>query len=333
MKDEQIGFEVDSGSGDIAVVGPVKDEGAKEDDCTGINGVDLVNRVQVSGDNISLYVDFPGTVNEVNSTGLTASEDELKEAGNEGELVIVGLEHKFYVADIVWVRTKSLSWWPGKILEPSDALEYDLIGDQKNCLLVGYFGISHVAWCHPSQLKPFLVNFNQMITKNKARSFLGAVEKAMDDLGKFLKVELTCSCVMNENKFFNSNSTTKKGTSVEECKSGQLAEFSAHRFEPVKFLCQLKNLAQIVTKPDMLEYVVLQSYLSAFFSSIGHFQLPLHQLWETIYDAENTGKKSIPYKFLLKQSDVMKNEMIQLNQNGVSAKISGQKSGAFPESC
>ncbi|KAK8629720.1 hypothetical protein V6N13_078550 [Hibiscus sabdariffa] len=334
MEEDLIGVGVDSGSGDNVGVEPVKDEGTKEDDRSGSNGVVLVNRVQVSGDNISLYVDFSGTVNEVNSTGLTASEDELKDSGNEGELVIVGPEHKFYVADIVWVRTKSLSWWPGKILDPSEALKYALVSDEKNCLLVGYYGIGRVAWCSPSQLKPFLVNFDQMIRKNKARSFLGAIEKAMDDIGKNLKLELTCPCVLNENKFLNSNSATKEGASLAECKSGQLAEFSADRFEPVTFLCQLKNIAPIVTKPDMLDFVVLQSYLSAFLRSIGHFQLPLHQLWETTYDAENAEKNSIPYKFLFKQSDAVKNEMIQLNQNGVSAaKISGENGGAFSESC
>ncbi|KAL4367444.1 hypothetical protein GQ457_05G032730 [Hibiscus cannabinus] len=330
MKEDQIGVEVDGGNGDTAVVELVKDEGTKEDDRSGINGVDLVNRVQVSGDNISLYVDFSETLNGVNRTGLMVNEDELKEAGNERELVIVAPEHKFYVGDIVWVSTKSLSWWPGKIVDPSEAPEYALVGNERNCLLVGYFGISHVAWCCPSQLKPFLVNFDQMIRKNKARSFLGAVEKAMDDFGKCLKLEMACSCVLKENKLLFSNSDTKEGT---ECKSGQLAEFSAARFEPVKFLCQLKNLAQVVTKPDMLEFVVLQSYLSAFCCSMGHRQLPLPQLWETTHDAENAEKNSIPYNFLLEQSDVMKNDMLQLNQNEVSTKISGENWGAFSESC
>ncbi|KAE8655560.1 hypothetical protein F3Y22_tig00117026pilonHSYRG00204 [Hibiscus syriacus] len=58
MEDERIGVGVNSEGGDNAVVEPVTDEGTKEDYCLGINGVDLVNRVQVSGDNISLYVDF-----------------------------------------------------------------------------------------------------------------------------------------------------------------------------------------------------------------------------------------------------------------------------------
>ncbi|KAE8724324.1 Ubiquitin-specific protease 12 isoform 1 [Hibiscus syriacus] len=328
MEEGQIGMEVDRGSGmkDDAVIESVKDEGTKGVDRLTINGVDSVNKVQVSGDNISLFVDFSGTLNEVNRTGLMLSEYELKEAGNEVELVTVGPEHKFYVGDIVWVRTKSLSWWSGKILDPSEAPEYALVGEEKNCLLVGYFGFSHFAWCCPSQLKPFLVNFEQMIRQNKARSFLAAVEKAMDDFGKCLKSEMMCSCVLKENKLLSNSSASKEGVSLAEGKSGQLAEFSAARFETVKFLCQLKNLAQVVRKPDMLEFVVLQSYLSAFYCSVGHCQLPLHQLWETTCDAENAEKNSIPNKFLLEQSDVMQDEMLQLDQNAVSAKtLSGDR--------
>ncbi|TYJ31293.1 hypothetical protein E1A91_A06G188200v1 [Gossypium mustelinum] len=133
-----------------------------------------------------------------------------------------------------------------------------------------------------------------------------------------------------------------------ERKSGRLGEFSATQFEPVKFLCQLKSFAQVVSKPDMLEFVALQSYLSAFYCSIGHCQLPLHQLWETTYDADNAGSgsmgerdnnaglaegNSISYKFLLEQSDVMKNEMLQHNLNGVTVKTSGENWGALLESC
>ncbi|XP_039070526.1 serine/threonine-protein kinase ATM-like [Hibiscus syriacus] len=329
MKEDQIGMEVDSGSGDNAFVEPVKDEGTKDIDRSRINGVDLVNRVQVFGDSISLYVDFSGTLIEVNRTRLMVSEYELKEAGNEGELVTVGPEYKFYVGGIVWVRTKSLSWWPGKIVDPSEEPEYALVGDEKNCFLVGYFGISHIVWCCPSQLKPFFVNFEQMIRKNKARSFLAAVEKGMDDFGKCLKLEMICSFVSKENKLLSSNCANKEGASLAECKSGQLTEFSAALFEPVKFLCQLKILAQVVTKPDILEFVVVRCYLSVFFCSMGHWQLPLNQLWETTCNAENAEKNSIPYKLLLEQSDAMKNEMIQLNQNGVSVKISGEDSGPF----
>ncbi|KAK6233752.1 hypothetical protein QUC31_006158 [Theobroma cacao] len=338
---ERLEERVDGGSQTNVFIETVRDEGTKEDDGSGINGVDSVKRIQISGDNISLYVDFSGPLNEVNGTGLMGKNEEFREAGNE-ELIIDGQEHKFYVGNIVWVRTKSQTWWPGKIFDPSDAQEYALKGDQRHCLLVGYFGSSHVAWCCPSQLKPFHVNFEQMTGQNKARSFLGAVEKAVDDFGKRLKLEMTCSCVLKEKKFSVSNSAIKAGASMPECKVGALGEFSAAQFEPAKFLCQLKNLAYVVSKPGMLEFTVIQNCLSAFYCSIGHCQLPMHQLWRMTYDAENAGSRpmdgrdataglagenSISYKLLLEQSDVTKNQMSQLDQNADLAKISGENWG------
>ncbi|KAK8504304.1 hypothetical protein V6N13_062654 [Hibiscus sabdariffa] len=332
---------------DNAVVITFKDEGAKEDDCSGINRIDLVKRIQVSGDDISLYVDFTGTLTEVISSELMVSKEELQEPRNE-EFVIDGQEHKFHVGDIVWITIKSQSWWPGKIVDNSEEPEYAFVGDDKNCLLVGYFGSSNVAWCHPSQLKPFHLNFDQMIGQNKDRSFLGAVEKAMDDFGKHLKLELACPCVLKENKFLSSNSATNEGASMAECKSSPLGVFSAVRFETEKFLYQIKNLARVVSKPGMLEFIVLQNYLSAFYRSMGHCQLPMHQLWGPTYDADSAGCSSIGGKdanagldeensfscaFLPEQSDVRKNEMSHLNQNGVLAKISDVNEGAFPENC
>ncbi|XVE68561.1 hypothetical protein DITRI_Ditri09bG0077900 [Diplodiscus trichospermus] len=336
--DERLGFKMDKGSHDILAVEPVRNEGNGEDDPSGINGVDSVKRIQVSGENISLYVDFSGPLNEVNRPGLMVGKEDLREAGNGEDLIIDGQEHKFYVGDIVWVRTKSQTWWPGKIVDPSDAPEYALEGDQRNCWLVWYFGSSHVAWCHPSQLKPFHVNFEEMAGQNKARSFLGAVEKAMDDFGNRLKLEMTCPCVRKENK----------GSSIPECKFGEIGEFSASQFEPAKFLCQLKNLALVVSKPCMLEFTAIQNYLSAFYRSIGHCQLPMPRLLGMIYDAKNAGsypmgerdtnaglveENSISYKLLLEQSDLTKNKMSQLNQNEILANISGEKWGALPENC
>ena len=116
--DERLEVRVDSGSDDNVVVELVRDEGTKEYDHSGINRVDSVMRIQVSRDNISLYVDFLGTLNEVNSTGLMVRNEELREPGNGEDLIIDGQEHKFYVGDVVWVRTKSQTWWPGKIFDP-----------------------------------------------------------------------------------------------------------------------------------------------------------------------------------------------------------------------
>ncbi|GMI72526.1 hypothetical protein HRI_000921900 [Hibiscus trionum] len=345
--DERLEVRMDGGSVDDAIVVTFKDEVTKEDDLSGINGVDLVKRIQVSGDNILLYVDFTGTLNEVLTSGLMICKKELQDPRNE-ELMIDGQEHKFHVGDIVWIRIKSQSWWPGKIVDPSEEPKYALVGDNENCLLVVYFSSSHVAWCRPSQLKPFHLNFDQMIGQNKDRSFLGAVEKAVDDFGKHLKLEMTCPCVLKENKFLSSNSAANEGASMAECKSSPLGVSFAVQFEPEKFLYQIKNLARVVSKPGMLEFIALQNYLSAFYFSMGHCQLPMHELWGPTYDADSAGCSSIGGKdadaglaeenifsceFLPEQSDVRKNETSQLNQNGVLAKISDENGGAFPENC
>ncbi|XVF82678.1 hypothetical protein PTKIN_Ptkin16aG0067900 [Pterospermum kingtungense] len=343
-KDDQMGVLVagsggrlevrmDNRSDDNVVLEPVQTEGTKkDDDQSGINGVDSVKRIEVSGDNISLYVDISGPLNEVNSTGLSVNKEQLWEGGNGEDWIIDGQEHKFCVGDIVWVRTKNETWWPGKIFDSSDALRHALEGDQRNCWLVGYFGSSHVVWCCPSQLKHFHLNFEQMTRQNNARSFIGAVEKALDDFGKHLTLKMTCSCTLQENKFLASHSAIKQETSAPECKFGELGQFSVAHFEPAKFLSQLKNLAQFVSKPGMLEFTVMQSYLSAFYRSIGHCQLPMHILWGTTYAAENAGlaeENSTSYKLLLEQSDVTTNELSQLNEDGVLANTSGENWGAL----
>ncbi|XP_062023380.1 PWWP domain-containing protein 3-like [Rosa rugosa] len=65
-------------------------------------------------------------------------------------------DYDFCVGDIVWVKTKINTWWPARIHDPADASKYGGIeSDQEDCLLVGYFGMGHVAWCRRYQLKPF----------------------------------------------------------------------------------------------------------------------------------------------------------------------------------
>lgn len=321
-KDNQMGVLVADNN---VVLEPVRKEGTKEDDLSGNDGVGSVKRIQISGDNISLYVDISGPLNEVSSTGLSVSKEVLREGESGEDPIVNGQEHKFYVGEIVWVRTKNENWWPGKIFDHSDAPEYTVEGHQRNCWLVGYFGSSHVVWCYTSELKPFHVNFEQMTQQNNGRTFPGAVEKALDDFGKHLKLKMTCSCILQENKFLASNSSIKQEASIPECKFGEVGQFSAAQFEPSKFLFQLKNLAQVVSKPGMLEFTAMQSYLSAFYRSIGHCQLSLHLLWGTTYAVENAG--------LDEQSDVAKNELSQLNQDEVLANTLVGNWGALAENC
>ncbi|XP_057988498.1 serine/threonine-protein kinase ATM isoform X3 [Hevea brasiliensis] len=245
---------------DVEVEKTLKDEDMKEDELLGFNGVVSGRKLEVCGGNLSLYVDFSDSLSrvshsnlkDIDCSGLFVSQEESKEVGNMEMEKLIG---KFHVGDIVWIKTKNKSWWPGKIYDPLDAREYAVENEQRNCLLVGYLGISYIAWCLPSQLKPFHENFEQMAGQNKARSFLGAVEKAVDEFGS------------------------------------RFGEFSSSVFEPAKFLAQIKNLAQAVSKLGMLELTVAENFLSAFYHSLGHSLLPMEQLWESTDDLDNAGDK------------------------------------------
>ncbi|KAE8709002.1 Ubiquitin-specific protease 12 isoform 1 [Hibiscus syriacus] len=241
--DERLEVRIDGGIMDNAVVVTFKDQRTREDDRSGINGVDLVKRIRVSGDNISLYVDFTGTLNEVISSGLMIHE-ELQEPRNE-ELMLDGQEHKVIL-----------------------------------------FGLeSKVGVGGPERL----------LIIQRSRTMLCAVEKAMDDLENHLKLEMTCPCVLKENKLLYGNSATNEGASMAECKSSPLGVLSSVQFEPQKFLYQIKDLAQVVSKP-----------------------------------AE---ENNFSFEFLPEQSDVRKNEISELKQNEVLAKISDENGGAFLENC
>ncbi|KAF2311413.1 hypothetical protein GH714_022771 [Hevea brasiliensis] len=280
---------VDLGSSvreEVEVEKTVKDEQLKEDELLGFDRVVSGRKLEICGGNISLYVDFSDSLSRVNFGNLKDmdAQEESKEVGDEE---MAELRGKFHVGDIIWIKTKNQSWWPGKIYDPLDARKYAVGSDQRNCLLVGYLGSSHVAWCLPSQLKPFHENFERMTGQNKSRSFLRAVQKAVDEFGKCLKSEITCPCILKEIQQ-SSDIVEIQGASLPGSRFG---EFSCSQVEPVKFLAQIKNIAQAVSQLDMLELTVAKNFLSAFYHSIGHSQLPMEQLWKSTDDQDNSGDK------------------------------------------
>ncbi|XP_044477156.1 serine/threonine-protein kinase ATM isoform X2 [Mangifera indica] len=251
-----------------------------------LNEAGSVKKIEVSGDNISLFVDFSGSLsrsNKKNLNGATVTgsmlSEELKETREEEkEVVIDNQESKFSVGDVIWVKTKNQTWWPGKICDPFDASTSAVKTDQVDCLLVRYFGSGHVAWCHPSQLKSFYENFEQLFGKSKARCFVVAVEKAVDEFGKRLKSKMTCSCITKESHQLSVNSVSTEGASISKHNSAEFGKFSVNDLEPANFLAQLKNLALGFPMPGMLERSATQNRLSAFHLSIGHSQVPMDQL-------------------------------------------------------
>ncbi|XP_068308167.1 serine/threonine-protein kinase ATM-like isoform X3 [Pyrus communis] len=272
------------------------DDGMNEGKALGLNGIDSVGvdssskKIEVSDDGISLFVDFsghpPDDLQVASCPGFAGTETVEEFGHDEQEKDFDYQGYGFFVGDIVWIKTKTQTWWPGKIYDPVNASKFGASGDPGGCLLVGYFGMSHVAWCHPYQLKPFREYFEQMSGQSKARIFLGAVEKALEEFGRLVKLNMTCMCVLKENHLSASDAEFNKGIPMPDLKSGKLGEFSVDHFNSAEFLAHLKNLALVVSMGGTLDFVVKRNQLSAFYRSIGHSQLPMHLLRET-NDAED----------------------------------------------
>ncbi|RAL47592.1 hypothetical protein DM860_011330 [Cuscuta australis] len=196
---------------------------------------------EVSDERISLVVDVFGPGNGICQKGDDSS----------------GQEHKFNVGDLVWVRTKSSLWWPGIVSDPSD---------ETGPVLVKHFGNIISSRCPSSQLKPFINSFDQMLLQSSSRSFRGAVEKAVIEVGHCIHQEMSCSCFSppKENKKPNYR--------------GKVEFFSASEFDPTKFLEAIRLKAVDVSFPGGIEFAVMKNCLSAFYSSLGHKQLSVHKL-------------------------------------------------------
>lgn len=252
---------------------PVKEVLMEEED----EGGDKVRKIEVSGGNISLVVDFSGTRTSSNnffeSNGSCVNENLVKGNGcREDET------QEFLVGNLVWVMTKYKKWWPGEVV--------DFKADAKESFMVRYIGQSHlVSWFAPSKLKPFKESFEQVLNQRNDKGFFDAVEKAMSLLRNSLKLDMTCSCIADGNGIVPAqNVTTRKNKPL------ILREFSVDRLEPKEFVTQLKNIAKCVLNAGVLESTVMQSRLSAFYTLFGHKQIPTGQLHE------NEGRKSFTAK-------------------------------------
>lgn len=212
-----------------------------------------LRKIEVSGGNISLVVDFSGSLTGASShNALESNGSCLKE--NQTQESLVG--------NLVWAMTKSKKWWPGEVVGcKADAKE--------SCFMVRYLGEGQLeSWCAPSKLRPFKESFERLASQRNDVGFFVAVEEAMTLLRNSLKLEMTCSCMSERNG--------KKP--ARKTKPLILRDFSVDRLEPKEFVTRLKNLAECVSSGGILEATVMQSRLSAFYSFCGHKQIPMDQL-------------------------------------------------------
>ncbi|RWW86322.1 hypothetical protein BHE74_00004920 [Ensete ventricosum] len=198
----------------------------------------------------------------VNSAPVTPSGTETK-AGLDVHLGNGGMDLRsltggspegipFAVGDLVWGKTKNHPWWPALVSDPSRApIDAKKAHPSDVSLLLVYcFGSGALAWCEPAQLKPFVEDFHRMARQSSSKSFVAAVEGALDEIRRRLQLELTCGCVPPE--------TAGK---TAECPAGRPP---VSNFQPLEFLEHLQDVACDVTMADVLQVAALRSWVIAF---------------------------------------------------------------------
>ncbi|XP_057759729.1 PWWP domain-containing protein 6-like [Arachis stenosperma] len=195
-------------------------------------------------------------------------DDEVEELSDGG--------HVFAVGDFVWGKIKSHPWWPGRIYDPSDASDLALKLKQKNRqLLVAYFGDGTFAWCHPSQLKLFEENFDDMAKQSTTKAFVNAVQEAVNQVGMLLDMKMSRAFLVNESMPgftlpLAKNAGIKTGTLVPE---NGVERLLAVPMEPLELLAQVKQAAEMIAVASILELETLKAQLSAFYLARGGYKL------------------------------------------------------------
>ncbi|KAL6994352.1 hypothetical protein U1Q18_012458 [Sarracenia purpurea var. burkii] len=211
---------------------------------------------------------------EVNKNGQEIDDDDDGEEDEDREDV-GNEEHEYLVGDFVWGKIRSHPWWPGQIYDPSDASEFARKYNQGEWLLVAYFGDGSFSWCSPSQLRPFAESFEEMSKQSQSISFVNAVQKALDEIGRLVELKMTCSCIEEDQTRLvarppSINAGIKQGVLVP---APNLNRFLIPLNEPAKLLFTLKYLAEVVSITSMVELTVLRSWLLAFYQANGGHKL------------------------------------------------------------
>ncbi|KAJ8566980.1 hypothetical protein K7X08_019188 [Anisodus acutangulus] len=237
---------------------------------TGPVVADVGNEVDGDGDGISLLVDVHSSLENVKGTNgeenvvADNTEDEVVDGDTAEDNNYREDTNVYKVGDFVWGKIKSHPWWPGRVYDSSCATYKATKYNQTGGLLVAYFGDYSYSWCPPSQLVPFVDNFEQMSKQSTSKSFLKAVEKAVDEFSLLVEFDMSIS---EESRAGLSwplavNAGIKKDVPVPE---GETVRLLLSQYEPSRILKDLKDHAQTNSNSNILELAVLKSWLSAFY--------------------------------------------------------------------
>ncbi|KAK2640349.1 hypothetical protein Ddye_028144 [Dipteronia dyeriana] len=157
------------------------------------------------------------------------------------------LSYGFEVGDMVWGKVKSHPWWPGHIFNESFASNPVRHARTDGHVLVAFFGDSSYGWFDPAELVPFDPHFLEKSQQINSRTFVKAVEEAMDEACRRRGLGLTCKC-RNPYNFRTTNVQGYFAVDVPDFEPGGI--YSANQikkardgFLPVESLSFVKQLA------------------------------------------------------------------------------------------
>ncbi|XVF63235.1 hypothetical protein PTKIN_Ptkin09bG0071400 [Pterospermum kingtungense] len=104
------------------------------------------------------------------------------------------LSYGFEVGDMVWGKVKSHPWWPGHIFNEAFASSSVRRTRREGHVLAAFFGDSSYGWFDPAELIPFDRHFMEKSQQTNSRTFVKAVEEAMDEASRRSALGLACKC-------------------------------------------------------------------------------------------------------------------------------------------
>lgn len=136
---------------------------------------------------ISMFDDFAAN----GSVNTEARPSSMEGSGSPG--------HGYEVGDMVWGKVKSHPWWPGHVFSEEFATTSVRRSKREGLLLVAFFGDSSYGWFDPSELMPFESNFAEKSRQTSSKTFVKAVEEAMDEVSRRSALGLSCKCRSKQN--------------------------------------------------------------------------------------------------------------------------------------
>lgn len=154
---------------------------------------DVTERVASRAQNDRHLEAVKGSVPQYNS--LLSEFDDYVANERSGQTGIKrAMSYGFEVGDLVWGKVKSHPWWPGHIFNEAFASSQVRRTRRDGHVLVAFFGDSSYGWFDPAELIPFDPNFAEKSRQTTSRTFLKAVEEAVDEASRRCAVGLACKC-------------------------------------------------------------------------------------------------------------------------------------------